>query len=226
MDGQLRDGVAVIDLQNGVELLRCFHPQPGLDRDGTGGAGKDSVQKSVQLCKVPQHAGALALGGDGAGGAAEVQVHFGIAQLTQLFDHPDCQHAVLCQKLRHHRCPGVCPGVKLCHLLFDEHPVLRRGKKGGVVAGGRAGSGEPLLVHLPPHPVGQALHGGNVVIHGQISNAFCQGYCSIGKWTGQDGLRRAAVPRGRFLLAVRGYGRSAGQEAGAAAAVCRTSPFP
>ena len=172
VDGQLTDGIPVIDVQNGSKFFRLFHAHPSLDRDRPFRIGKYGGKKSVQLDGVAQHPGTLAFGGDGAGRTAEVQVHLGVAQIAQLADHPCGQFPVLCQQLRDHRCAGVCRRGKLGHLLFNEHPVLRRGDERGIVAVGIASRAEPFLVCLPPHPVGQALHGGSIVIHGQISKAF------------------------------------------------------
>ena len=165
VDGQFTDGVTVIDVQNGGKLVRAADAQPGLDRNRPFRMGEYRIQKGVQHGGVPQHAGAFALGGHGAGGAAEVQVHFGVTQGTQLTDHPGSQLAVLGQQLRDHRRTGVCGGGKLRHLLFDEHPVLRRGEEGCVVAVGGAFRPEPLLLGLTPDPVGKPLHGGGIILH-------------------------------------------------------------
>ena len=172
VDGQLTDGILVINVQNGGKLLRLVHTQPGLDRDGPLRIGEHGSKEGVQLCKVPQHPGTLALGRHRAGWTAEVQVHLSVAQFAQFADHPCSQLPVLCQQLRDHRCAGVGCGGQFGHLLFDEHPVLRRGEKRGIVAVGGTGGAEPFLVRLPPHPVGQALHGGSVVVHEQISKMF------------------------------------------------------
>ena len=172
MDGQLRDGVAVINFQNGGELLRFLHAQPGLDRDRPLGMGEHPVQKGVHLGKVPQHPGALALGSHRPGGAAQIQVHLGIAQRPQLTDHPRSQFAVLRQQLRNDRRTRVCRRGKLCHLLFYEHPVLRRGDKRRVIAVGSTLCAEPFLMGLPPDPVREALHGGSIIKHGRFSKRF------------------------------------------------------
>ena len=73
--------------------------------------GEYRIQKGVQHGGVPQHAGAFALGGHGAGGAAEVQIHFGVTQGTQLTDHPGSQLAVLGQQLRDHRRTGSSSAI-------------------------------------------------------------------------------------------------------------------
>ena len=172
VNGQLRDGVAVINFQNGGKLLRLLHAQPGLDRDGSLGAGEYSVQKGVHLSRVPQHSGALALGGHRPGGAAQIQVHLGIAQRPQLSDHPSSQLTVFRQQLRDDRRTGVCLRGKLCHLFFNEHPVLRRGDKRRIIAVGSALRAEPFLMGLPPDPVCEALHGGSIIKHGRFSKRF------------------------------------------------------
>ena len=165
VDGQLTDGAAVIEVEDGFELLRAGDAQPGLDRDGAFGLREDFVEKDFELREVAQHPGTLAFGGDSAGGAAEVEVDFGVAHLPQLADHPGGQCAVFGQQLGDDRCAGVRCRVQLCHLLFDKHPVLGRGDEGGIIAGRRAGRPEPALVRLTPDSVGEALHGGGVVVH-------------------------------------------------------------
>ena len=118
---------------------------------------------------IPQHPGALALGSHRPGGAAQIQVHLGIAQRPQLPDHPCSQLAVLRQQLRDDRRTRVCRRGKLCHLLFNEHPVLRRGDKRRIIAVGSALCAEPFLMGLPPDPVCEALHGGSIIKHGRFS---------------------------------------------------------
>ena len=179
MDGQLRDRVAVINFQNGGKLLRFLYTQPGIDRDGPFSVGEHPVQKGVYLGRVAQHPGALALGSHRPGGAAQIQVHLGIAQRPQLTDHPCSQFAVLRQQLRDDRRTRVCRRGKLCHLLFNEHPVLRRGDKRRIIAVGSALCAEPFLMGLPPDPVREPLHGGSIIKHGRFSKRFCYRYCSI-----------------------------------------------
>ena len=135
VDGQLTDGVAVIDVEDGVELLGTGDAQPGLDRDRPLRPGKEFVQKGLELCGLPQHPGTLALGGHSAGGTAEVEVHFRVAQPAQLCDHPCGQCAVLGEELGDDGRAGVRRRVKLGHLLLDEHPVLGRREEGRVITG-------------------------------------------------------------------------------------------
>ena len=193
MDGQLRDGVAIINFQNGGKLFRLLHTQPGLDRDRPLGAGEYAVQKGVYLGRIPQHPGALALGGHRPGGTAQIQVHLSIAQRPQLPDHPSSQLAVLRQQLRDDRRTGVCRRGKLCHLLFNEHPVLRRGDKRRIIAVGSALCAEPFLMGLPPDPVCKPLHGGSIIKHGRFSKRFCYRYCSIKSGEGK-GERTEKTP--------------------------------
>ena len=82
------DGVTVVDVQNGGKLVRAADAQPGLDRNRPFCMGEYRIQKGVQHGGVPQHAGAFALGGHGAGGAAEVQVYFGVTQGCLLYTSP------------------------------------------------------------------------------------------------------------------------------------------
>ena len=51
-----------------VGLLGNIKAESGFDGDGQGRAGEDLLQKPVQALQIPEHAGAFALGGDGAGG--------------------------------------------------------------------------------------------------------------------------------------------------------------
>ncbi len=163
MDGQLRDGVAVINVQNGGKLLRSLHAQPGLDRDRPLGVGNTASRKASSLWSrsIPEP---LPLAVTVPEGQPEVQVHLGIAQRPQLPDHPRGKFAVLCQQLRDDRRSRVCRRGKLSHLLFNEHPVLRRGDKRRIIAVGSALCAEPFLVGLPPDPVCQALHGGSIFV--------------------------------------------------------------
>ena len=68
VDGQLAEGVFVVNVQDLPELLRPDHTQPGLDRHRPACLRKDSVQKGIQLLRVPEHSGTLALGCHGTGG--------------------------------------------------------------------------------------------------------------------------------------------------------------
>ena len=162
VDDQPGQGVAVVDFEDGAELLRPLHPNAGLDRDGPARLGEHGVQKAVQSVQVPQHPGPLALGGDGAGGAPEIQVDLGVAHLPQHPDHPGGAAAVLAQQLGDDRCAGVGRGGQLGHFLFDGDTVLGRGEEGRVIPVRPA---EPALVGLPPDPVGQPLHGGRIILH-------------------------------------------------------------
>ena len=171
MDGQLTDGVLIINGEDRPELLGALDAQPGLDRHRSLHGGEHRVQKGVELGGVPEHPGPLALGGHRAGGAPEVQVDLGAAQLPHLADEPPGQLAVLGEDLRHHRHPGV-PGIfQLGHLLFDEDAILRRRQKRCVVSCRCTRRTEPFLVHLPPDAVRQPLHRGGVVVHRETLSA-------------------------------------------------------
>ena len=165
MDGQLAEGVFVVNVQDLPELLRPGHTQPGLDRHRPACLREDSVQKGIQLLRVPEHPGTLALGCHGAGGTPEVQVDLGIAHPAQFPDHPGRKFAVLCQQLRDDLHPRVGRRFQLSHLLFDEHPVLRRREKRRIVPHRGLRCTEPALVGLPPDAVCQPLHRGGVVVH-------------------------------------------------------------
>ena len=165
VDGQLAEGVFVVNVQDLPELLRPGHTQPGLDRHRPACLRKDSVQKGIQLLRIPEHSGTLALGCHGAGGTPEVQVDLGIAHPAQFPDHPGRKFAVLCQQLRDDLHSRVGRRFQLSHLLFDEHPVLRRREKRRIVPHRGLRCTEPALVGLPPDAVCQPLHRGGVVVH-------------------------------------------------------------
>ena len=70
MDGETGDRVAVEKLQQSGKFLQRVIAQPSFDGYRQRGAGKHHIKKARQLIGVSQKARALALGGNGAGGAA------------------------------------------------------------------------------------------------------------------------------------------------------------
>ena len=72
MDGQLLDGIFVIDIQNSGKLVRILDAQSGLDGNRQNGMLKNFIQETVQMIGVPEHTASFALGHHGAGGTARI----------------------------------------------------------------------------------------------------------------------------------------------------------
>ena len=89
MDNQPLNGVFVVYLKDLGKFLRPLHAHPGLDGNGNGAAAENLRQAIVQRAQIQQHPRSLVLGHHRAGGAADVQVHFLIAQPMQLLRHPE-----------------------------------------------------------------------------------------------------------------------------------------
>ena len=162
VDGQLFDGVAVVDFQNGIEFLRIFKPQPGLDGNGQGSAAENFLQESVQGVNIPQHAAALALGDHRAGGTAQIQVHFGIAPVFALLGGPEEVRGYLGQQLGDSGEAFRIRIGKLPVLPVGQAPVNGGGEEGHIVA---VHTGEIPVVQTAVDAVSQALHGGEIVLH-------------------------------------------------------------
>ena len=81
MNRQTGDGIAIVDFHQTGEFRRVLDSQPGLDGYRQMNLGEYFIKKAVQPVGVCQKSGALALGGDGAGGAAQVQIDLSIAHL-------------------------------------------------------------------------------------------------------------------------------------------------
>ena len=85
MNGELRGGIAVIQCQQFGKFLGRFHAKACFQADSEGAFGKDLLQKSFQLlpARKRQKACAAPLGHHGAAGAAQIQIHLGVAQPGQ-----------------------------------------------------------------------------------------------------------------------------------------------
>ena len=133
MDDEPGDGVAAEEAEEGPELLLFHHAQPGLHRDGHGGLLKDLVEKPLQPGEVRQKPGPLPLGGDGAGGAAQIEVHLPVAHGRQLPGGPEEVFRVFGEELGHQGDGFVLLRQHLPQLPGREDVVLGGREKGGVV---------------------------------------------------------------------------------------------
>ena len=88
MQGQLPDGVAVKHFQQTGKFLRCLKAKPCLYGDGKRRILKNRIQEGIQRIHITEHTGALALGSDGAGRTAQVQIHLVIAKIPALLRRP------------------------------------------------------------------------------------------------------------------------------------------
>ena len=107
MDDQPLDGVFIVYFKDLGKFLRPLYAHPGLDGNGHGAAAENLRQTVVQRPEICQHPGPLVLGHHCAGGAADVQVHFLIAQLLQLPSHPEKGLRPVYQQLRDQPQPRI-----------------------------------------------------------------------------------------------------------------------
>ena len=178
VDNELGDGILVVDVQDGPELLRVLDTQTGLDRDGSGGGGEDVLQQVVQFLRPPQHPGPLPLGGDGAGGAAQVQVDLPVAHPGQLTCRPEKVRPAPGEQLGHHIQVPVLLRQDVPQLPAGEHVVLAGGEKG-----------HEIPVHPREEPaVGPAeqgscdpLHGGEQALHSRPHSGRARGRVRAGR---------------------------------------------
>ena len=214
MDGQLRDGVAVVDGQDPGELVLLPEAQAGLDGDGDGEVGgKDRLKEAVQLIGLRQEAGALSFRHHSAGGAAQVQVHLGIAQVREIFRRPEEVLRPAGHELRHHEDAPVGGGIQIPPVPLRNALILGGGEEGGVVFLHPA---EHLLMEPAPEPGGDALHGGGVVSHGGASSSFGLGMT-------RKAARGPSPRRGGFRC---GFGNAQSRRLAAALSFSRTSWAP
>ena len=121
-----------------------------------------SLQQVVQFLRPPQHPGPLPLGGDGAGGAAQVQVDLPVAHPGQLTCRPEKVRPAPGEQLGHRIQVPVLLRQDVPQLPAGEHVVLAGGEKG-----------HEIPVHPREEPaVGPAeqgscdpLHGGEKAAH-------------------------------------------------------------
>ena len=109
----LGDGEAPVDVQQRGKLRRVLDAEAGLDRNaGHSRLREYAPEKRLQLLRKGQKARALALGGDGAGGAAEVEVHLAVAHVRKQLCRPDEVPRVAAEELRHEGHPFISDGVQ------------------------------------------------------------------------------------------------------------------
>ncbi|CAN4033315.1 Tripartite tricarboxylate transporter TctB family, partial [Dysosmobacter welbionis] len=129
VDGEAGDGITVVNVQQPLELLRLLHPQPGLDGHRQLHGGEYLVKEPLQLLRLCQKARTLALGGDGARGTAQVQIHLRIAHVCHDLRRPQKVRCPAGHHLGHHRKPCVGRRVQLPLIPLGQDMLIRRGEK-------------------------------------------------------------------------------------------------
>ena len=160
--GQLPDGVAVVDFQNGRKFLWAFQSKPRFDGDGQGCLPEHFRQKGVQCVQVSEHTAALALGYHSAGGTACIQVDLRITPVPADLGRPEKILRAFGQNLGdRNEIHTVCHG-QLPFFFMAQLAVNGGGEEGHIIA---VHTGEMLVVQPPEHAVRQPLHGSEVVVH-------------------------------------------------------------
>ena len=163
MHRQFSNGILQIQLQQRPEFLRIVHAQASFDGNRDGRFLKYLVQKRAQLVRMRQESGALSLCGDGAGGAAQVQVHLLIAQLLQLFRCLEKRPRLIGQQLRHQFKAGIILWEHLAQILFcNGRAVGGGGEEGGIVP---VHPGEIPVMERTKHVVCDSLQGSKIISH-------------------------------------------------------------
>ena len=163
VNNQFREGELVVDGQQPSPLLRGFLADTGLDghRHPGGQAGENIRQQPLQLIGIAEHTGALALGGDGAAGAAQIEVDLRIAHVRHLPGGPQEMVGAVGEDLGDHGQALVVH--QLIEFLGLELIGGVGGHKGGKIA---VGTAEKIGVDGAPEIVGHALQRGGIELHG------------------------------------------------------------
>ena len=158
VNGQLVDGVAVINAQNGRPLLGGLCSHPGFDGDlDVQLGGKDLVKEAVHLLGLGQETGASLLGKDRARGTAQVQVDLLIAHILKESGGWEKGLSLVGEKLGDHRDALVVFREHIRQAPSGQRRIHRRGPEGGIIG---VYPGKHLVVEGPKGPVGDALQGG------------------------------------------------------------------
>ena len=160
MDGQQADGIAVKNLHQPGEVVLILQSDAGFYRNLQVfplQTLKNLVEKPIQHLRVCQHSGTLVLGHHRARGAAQIEIHLGVAQRHHIPCRPQKMLRPRRQQLGHGGRTAVNLRAHLPDLLFAEHPV-----GGGCQKGGEIGvhPREPGPMCRPEHRAGHPLHGG------------------------------------------------------------------
>ena len=157
VDDQLRDRVLLIDIQQPLPLRRVAPPDAGLDRHPHVRQRREYlVQTPLQLLRIGQQPRPFVLGGDGPGGASQIEVHLPVSHGVQLPGRPHEIFAPVGQQLGH-RVP--LPLRHLVQLLPLERQVPVGGQERREVLVHPA---EDLPLGPAPDAGGQPLHGRGV----------------------------------------------------------------
>ena len=102
MDGQLGDGIAVVNLEQLVKLACLMHAETRFYRN-TLAFSENFVKKPVQLVRMCEKSGSLSLGRHRAGRTAKVEIDLGIPEVMQCIHRPDAVRGRLSEQLRNSR---------------------------------------------------------------------------------------------------------------------------
>ena len=157
VDDQLRDGIPGVDVQQPRPLRRIVLSDAGLDgHPHLRQRPEDLVQTPLQLLRIGQQPRPLVLGGDSAGGTAQIEIDLPVSHGVQLPGRPHKVVAPVGQQLRH----GVpLPLRHLVQLLALEGQVAVGGEKRREIL---VHAAEHLPLGAAPDIAGQPLHGRGV----------------------------------------------------------------
>ena len=102
MDGQLGDGIAVVNLEQLVKLACLMHAETGFYRNPLAFC-ENFVKKPVQLVRMCEKSGSLSFGRHRAGRTAKVEIDLGIPEVMQCIYRPDAIRGRLGEQLRNRR---------------------------------------------------------------------------------------------------------------------------
>ena len=137
----------------------------GLDGNLQRAGVKNPFKEFFKFLRTAQKTGAPAFRGDGAGGAAQVQIDLRIAKSVQGMRQLQKNFRAVCKDLGDQLHPLVVFRQQVGKLFFVEADVCQ---EGGEIAVGR---GKPAMVCPAVYVIGNALHGRHVDFH-SLSNAF------------------------------------------------------
>ena len=162
MQGQFADRIPVENFHQPGEFLRRMESQPGFDGDGERRFPENGIEEPVQSVGIQKHPGAFALGGNGAGRAAQIQIDLLVATLSALACGPDEVICHLGQDLGDCFIGNGIGNGKIPLLPVGQRPVDGGGDEGQVIA---VHAGEVGVMLFPVDAVGKALHGGEIIAH-------------------------------------------------------------
>lgn len=146
----------------------------------TGVLAKIPSNNSSRVSRALEKSRALALGGDGARGAAQVQVHLVIAHGRQLSRGPEEIFHIPGEQLGYGAKTRVVFRQNPPQLPGCEHVVLGGGEEGHVVG---VHAAEHLVVGAAELRPGDSLHGGKIVLHALPSSHWASSVRSGAIWT-------------------------------------------